>query len=139
MLAGIAFQLAAIVVYVALASEFFVRWALDQPLRYVPAEDVRVKVAEAESGFSRSSTTSHVSQVSHTTLAGEATPTKATKNNEGLNRRAKIMIAGLTFSTICILIRSVYRVVELSEGWNGKIITTQRYYSEPSPLSSSRQ
>ncbi|KAF2113959.1 RTA1 like protein-domain-containing protein [Lophiotrema nucula] len=37
------------------------------------------------------------------------------------------MIA-LSFATLCIFTRSVYRVAELSEGWNGHLIKTQKYF-----------
>lgn len=45
------------------------------------------------------------------------------------NRNTKLMLAGLTFSSLCIYIRSVYRTIELAEGWDGYIITTQRYFN----------
>jgi len=34
----------------------------------------------------------------------------------------------LTFATLCIFTRSVYRVAELSEGWEGQLIKTQKYF-----------
>jgi len=34
----------------------------------------------------------------------------------------------LSFATLCIFTRSVYRVAELSEGWNGRLIKTQSYF-----------
>jgi len=46
----------------------------------------------------------------------------------GLDKKTKLMIAGLTFSSICIYIRSVYRTIELANGWTGYIIHTQRYF-----------
>ncbi|KAI0050303.1 RTA1-domain-containing protein, partial [Auriscalpium vulgare] len=39
--------------------------------------------------------------------------------------RTKILLMGMGFMTICILIRSVYRTIELADGWNGKVISTQ--------------
>ncbi|OSX62459.1 hypothetical protein POSPLADRAFT_1046756 [Postia placenta MAD-698-R-SB12] len=44
------------------------------------------------------------------------------------DRKHKLMLAGLTFSSICIYIRSVYRTIELANGWTGYIIHTQRYF-----------
>jgi len=41
----------------------------------------------------------------------------------------KIMIEGLTFSTICLLIRAVYRTIELADGWDGRIISTEVYFN----------
>lgn len=37
-------------------------------------------------------------------------------------------LIALAFSTLCIFTRSVYRVAELSEGWNGHLIKTQKYF-----------
>jgi len=41
------------------------------------------------------------------------------------SRRFKGFLASLTLSTICIFWRSVYRVVELGEGWTGNLIRHQ--------------
>ncbi|KAI0711086.1 RTA1 like protein-domain-containing protein [Fomitopsis betulina] len=41
----------------------------------------------------------------------------------------KRMLVGLTLSSLCIYIRSVYRTIELSNGWTGYIIHTQRYFN----------
>ncbi|KAF1931828.1 uncharacterized protein M421DRAFT_406130 [Didymella exigua CBS 183.55] len=40
----------------------------------------------------------------------------------------KGFIVALSFTTLCILPRFVYRVAELSEGWSGHLIKTQRYF-----------
>ncbi|KAF2179418.1 putative sphingoid long-chain base transporter RSB1 [Zopfia rhizophila CBS 207.26] len=37
-------------------------------------------------------------------------------------------LIALSFATLCIFTRSVYRVAELSEGWNGHLIKTQKYF-----------
>ncbi len=43
------------------------------------------------------------------------------------------MIVGLALDGIFILIRSIYRTIELSDGWTGRIISTQVYFSESLP------
>ncbi|KAG5645828.1 hypothetical protein DXG03_005169 [Asterophora parasitica] len=43
--------------------------------------------------------------------------------------KTKIMTAALCFSTICLFIRAVYRTIELADGWNGRIISTQLYFN----------
>ncbi|KAF9457833.1 RTA1 like protein-domain-containing protein [Collybia nuda] len=43
--------------------------------------------------------------------------------------RLKIMSGGLVFSTLCLFIRAVYRTIELSDGWNGRIISTELYFN----------
>jgi len=40
-----------------------------------------------------------------------------------------MMIRALIFSTICLFIRAVYRTIELADGWNGRIISTQVYFN----------
>lgn len=42
--------------------------------------------------------------------------------------RFKGFLAALSFATLCIFTRCVYRVAELSEGWNGHLIKTQKYF-----------
>jgi len=44
------------------------------------------------------------------------------------SRRFRGFLVALTFATLCIFTRSVYRVAELSEGWNGHLIETQKYF-----------
>ncbi|KAF7309240.1 hypothetical protein MIND_00294300 [Mycena indigotica] len=43
--------------------------------------------------------------------------------------RTKVMLYGLAFSTLVFIVRSVYRVVELAEGWGGRIIRTEVYFN----------
>ena len=42
--------------------------------------------------------------------------------------RFRGFVVALALATICIFIRSVYRVIELSQGWNGSLIKVQRYF-----------
>jgi len=44
------------------------------------------------------------------------------------SKRFRGFLIALAFATLCIFTRSVYRVAELSEGWNGHLIKTQRYF-----------
>ncbi|KAJ7112088.1 RTA1-like protein [Mycena epipterygia] len=46
-----------------------------------------------------------------------------------LTPRLKIMLAALTFSTTVLFIRSVYRIIELSGGWEGRVIHTEVYFN----------
>ncbi|KAI0674035.1 RTA1-domain-containing protein [Trametes maxima] len=90
MLGGIAFQLAAVSIYLILATEFLIRYHLDKPFE-------RKEVA-----FPKSFT---------------------------LDRGVKLMIIGLAFDGVFILIRSIYRTIELTDGWSGRIIETQVYFN----------
>ncbi|KAF8799461.1 RTA1-like protein [Phlegmacium glaucopus] len=97
MLGGIAFQLFVIVVYVFCAGEFFIRY-----LRRLP-----VRGAAAESG------------------EYDDSKLEFPKGTGGMNHKTRLMVVALIFSTLCLLIRAVYRTIELSNGWNGRIISTQ--------------
>ena len=60
------------------------------------------------------------------TMGGEALdPTHARLRNSWA---FKGFLVALSFATLCIFTRSVYRVAELSEGWNGRLIKTQSYF-----------
>lgn len=52
--------------------------------------------------------------------------------SRGLFRRVTGSIAPLfgamIFSVLCIYVRSIYRTIELAQGWDGYLITTQRYF-----------
>ncbi|KAI9657413.1 MAG: hypothetical protein M1821_003095 [Bathelium mastoideum] len=44
------------------------------------------------------------------------------------SRKFKGFLVALAFATLCIFTRCVYRVAELSEGWTGHLIETQKYF-----------
>jgi hypothetical protein len=93
MLSGISFQLASIIVYVAFATEFFTRWALDRPIRKAMTE----KVDGTEGGFFNAQ--------GGEVVGSPFTDRTAVDGRRHLSLRIKLMITGLAFSTTCILIR----------------------------------
>ncbi|KAG7444650.1 RTA1-domain-containing protein [Guyanagaster necrorhizus] len=46
-----------------------------------------------------------------------------------LNMKLRFLTVALAFSTVCLFIRAVYRTIELSDGWSGRIITTEVYFN----------
>ncbi|KAJ6577030.1 RTA1 like protein-domain-containing protein [Mycena vulgaris] len=46
-----------------------------------------------------------------------------------LTTRLKFMLAALALSTVTLFVRSVYRIIELSAGWDGPIIHTEVYFN----------
>ncbi|PPQ84918.1 hypothetical protein CVT25_004586 [Psilocybe cyanescens] len=46
-----------------------------------------------------------------------------------LTPNIKLMSYVLAFSTVLFFIRSIYRIAELADGWNGKIIQTEVYFN----------
>ncbi|KAI0327744.1 RTA1-domain-containing protein [Cubamyces sp. BRFM 1775] len=91
MLGGIAFQLAAVSIYLVLATEFLLRYHYDKPF-HRKSESIMPKSFALDWGV-------------------------------------KLMIVGLAFDGVFILIRSIYRTIELSDGWSGRIIETQVYFN----------
>ncbi|KZT00332.1 RTA1-domain-containing protein [Laetiporus sulphureus 93-53] len=53
---------------------------------------------------------------------------ESTLSGYSLDRNTKLMLAGMTLSSVCIYIRSVYRTIELADGWTGYIIRTERFF-----------
>ena len=43
-------------------------------------------------------------------------------------RKAKMLVGAMVFSTTLIFVRSIYRVAELSEGWSGPIISNEMLF-----------
>ncbi|KAJ7929038.1 RTA1 like protein-domain-containing protein [Mycena leptocephala] len=46
-----------------------------------------------------------------------------------LTSRLKVLIVGMAFNLLFLLIRAIYRVIELNDGFRGRIIQTELYFS----------
>lgn len=117
MLGGIAFQLASIVVYTACALEFAIRYKTKRPIPGRVASPAP-EFVELERNASLGST-----------LAQTQQPKDGEMSLSADLRKVKIMGGALAFSTVAILIRSVYRLIELADGWDGTVITTEWYFN----------
>ncbi|KAK7028773.1 RTA1 like protein-domain-containing protein [Favolaschia claudopus] len=53
----------------------------------------------------------------------------STSSRKPMTPRLKVMSIALGFSTVVLFIRSVYRLIELNDGWNGRIIETEVYFN----------
>jgi hypothetical protein len=47
---------------------------------------------------------------------------------EPLPTKSRLMLLGLAISGSTMLIRSIYRTIELTDGWSGKVIATEIYF-----------
>lgn len=103
LLAGIVLQLIALLFYMALGVEFIVRVYRNKPL---------VKKSHIPP-----SQTMDIEQ------------TWKSNNVNRVPRNVHLMVIGLSISTILVLIRSIYRTAELSDGFKGPIIKTQVYFN----------
>ncbi|KAF8662698.1 hypothetical protein AX16_001140 [Volvariella volvacea WC 439] len=91
MLAGIAFQLVVLVIYILLSTEFYYRHFNNKPFTN--------RAGEAE------------------ILRGE------------FDSHMRWMVWALSFSSLVLFIRAIYRTIELEDGWDGRIITTELYFN----------
>ncbi|KAF8170088.1 RTA1-like protein [Pholiota molesta] len=100
MLGGISFQLLTITLYALCASEFYVRYARDWPIRKAPMNEKDETI---------------------------------TANPQSMTNKTSLMTAALILarrvSSYGIYLKAVYRTIELSDGWNGRIISTQVYFN----------
>jgi hypothetical protein len=104
-LGGIVFQLVAIAMYTCLAMEFLLRFIKDRPVR--PAAHMPVLTpSDREKG------------------------SLPTVHRHKLQGKLRKMVIGLCISTVVIFIRSIYRTIELADGWDGIVILTQVYFSQ---------
>ncbi|KZP33547.1 RTA1-domain-containing protein [Athelia psychrophila] len=62
-------------------------------------------------------------------VRGDATSRQPEEPRVVMDKQLKTMIIALAFNTFCLYVRAVYRVIELSDGWNGKVISTQNYFN----------
>ncbi|KAG2078712.1 RTA1-domain-containing protein [Suillus decipiens] len=51
------------------------------------------------------------------------------KGQHPISKEMLQLIYGMSFCTICLFIRSVYRTVELADGWSGLVIATESYFN----------
>ncbi|KZO95040.1 RTA1-domain-containing protein [Calocera viscosa TUFC12733] len=122
MVGGIIWQLAAMTVYVILALEFFIRVRLDKPVRRARLEAAAAEVVEEGKEPAKSETQFE--------LAASAA-SKLQQHGFGFAQGSKLslMLIALSVSTLFIYMRSIYRTVELLNGWSGYIITTEVYFN----------
>jgi len=45
-----------------------------------------------------------------------------------IDSKSKQMVLGIGLSSLAMFIRGIYRTIELADGWNGRIISVERYF-----------
>jgi hypothetical protein len=112
-LGGVAFQLAVITLFYLAAGEYFIRLTLNKPI-YITAQshgDVEM-------------TNKQTANMTHPSSAMAWSPRST------IPMRMRLAIAGLMFSTFVLVVRGIYRCIELAGGWHGVVIQTEVYFSE---------
>lgn len=51
------------------------------------------------------------------------------ESHSSVNRNTRIMLVGLVINSVFLFIRTIYRTIELNEGWSGAIITNQLLFN----------
>jgi len=129
MVGGIIWQLAAITVYVILALEFFIRVRLDRPVRR-PAVSATSSPGEVEEKKGKKRGFRLHDHSFDPALAQQAA-TNIQGHGFGFAQGSKLslQITALGISTLLIYMRSIYRTIELLDGWTGRIIQTEVYFN----------
>ncbi|ORY29325.1 RTA1 like protein-domain-containing protein [Naematelia encephala] len=129
MTAGVILQLIVTVVYVVVLAEFLYRRHTDLPVRR--QIDLFSKTC-CRTRRDKTSLNNGSETNSDTELADKnqpsyetATSIQSLSNVTTTKGRVNLMIGMILFSTLLIVIRSVYRSIELSNGWSGPVATNQ--------------
>lgn len=138
---GIIIQLVEIFIYVILAANFFRNYAARKVVRHASTSP---KKSSRKSKKSKNATAAGTPPHNDTTVVNSPTasvnhdPTSSSALEKGgvhlgtgrMTRGTRLMSYGLAFSTLMLFIRAIYRTAELSDGWGGRIIHTQVYFSK---------
>jgi hypothetical protein len=98
------FLLVAITIYVALATEFLIRWRLNKPVRSIESPPMALQSLQREQTPVNERTSAEPLKSDATTSGGRRL----------LSKKMELVIAGLSFSTICIFIRCVIRCLVIA-------------------------
>ena len=110
MVAGLAFQVFTLALFILLCADFALRTYSNSH-------------SHSNSHF-HSTTTTH--SRSHTSLTPMETDLKP--HTSRADWRFTTFLLALSISTLAIFIRSVYRVIELSQGWQGALMKNERLF-----------
>lgn len=126
MLLGIIIQLVEIGIYVILASGFFWNYSRHHAVR----NPTPSKKAPHPEDTAVNTPTEHTNDPLHGATLEKGVAAGVTSGGSGrMTRNMRLMSYGLAFSTLCLLIRAIYRTAELGDGWGGVIIHTQVYFN----------
>ncbi|CAE6428351.1 unnamed protein product [Rhizoctonia solani] len=127
MLAGIVIQLAAVTLFDLLSIEFVARYALGRPayrtsVDHEQKHTIPKRVALMLLGVGIASVFILIRSVYRTTSVDH-------EQKHTIPKRVALMLLGVGIASVFILIRSVYRTIELTDGWNGRIISTEKWFN----------
>jgi len=112
MVGGIIIQMAAITLYIAVQAEYLWRVFKNRPIRPVSTGAVTPS-AEKDGALGQSESPSVISVI----------------GKERITRNIAAMLIGMGIAAVFIYIRSIYRTIELLDGWNGPIIENETLFN----------
>ncbi|KIO30488.1 hypothetical protein M407DRAFT_20381 [Tulasnella calospora MUT 4182] len=131
MVGGIILQMVAITLYVLIQAEYLVRVFKDKPIhpRPAPATAMATLSPPAGDGGARTPNT-YVGESDAEKLQPKATLAIApVTGRQRVTKNIGLMLLGLVIATVFIYVRSIYRTIELLDGWNGPIITNETLFN----------
>jgi hypothetical protein len=114
-LAGILFQLGTMSIFSALAIDFIVRVITHKPWAF----RLRVIERSISNAVLDHEPTASPEKVNNTTRPSDAQTL----------RRVQFLLVGVAFASVMIYVRGIYRSIELAQGWKGKLITNEPYFT----------
>lgn len=123
MVAGILIQMAAITLYVAVQAEYLFRVWYEKPLR--ARTSAPVAMDDNTTVIGQSSRDGFKEKDESAFFASASSGTGLSK----ITRNIALMLLGLFFATFLIYVRSIYRTIELFDGWSGPIISNEKLFN----------
>jgi len=105
MMYGIVVQMVGMTLFCILGADFLIRFYWNRPVRPAPHTD--------------NGTSSFIPNPSE----------KPSASARAIPVKVRLMLLGAGVTTVWVFIRSIYRTIELADGWTGRIITTQVYFN----------
>ncbi|KAG9050034.1 hypothetical protein FS837_008014 [Tulasnella sp. UAMH 9824] len=131
MVAGIILQMVAITLYVLIQAEYLIRVYKDRPIHPRPAQAMTMtplSPASRDAGNQTPNTFVGESDVEKLPPKATVAPGPGT-GRQRVTRNIGLMLLGLVIATVFIYVRSIYRTIELLDGWNGPIITNETLFN----------
>ncbi|KAG9018259.1 hypothetical protein FRB90_011713 [Tulasnella sp. 427] len=132
MVGGIILQMVAITLYVLIQVEYLIRVFKDRPVHprpnpiaATPKLTLTAPTQEA-SGSRTPNTDAGESDVEKLHPKGGVVPVTG---RDKITKNIGLMLLGLVIATVFIYVRSIYRTIELLDGWNGPIITNETLFN----------
>ncbi|ORY26056.1 RTA-like protein [Naematelia encephala] len=129
MVAGIIFQLVSMVVFLVLGIDFLLRATNKRPYAFQERRIARRSDKKAAAKAAKNAEEGVIRSDSDGTRVGGEERKELVETIEAEENLTAwwILLGGVLLASVMIILRGLYRSVELVQGWNGVIIQTERY------------